>query len=129
MHKGFLKTGFILAVLSVAMGAFAAHGLKEFISSKSMDTFETAVRYQFYHVFALIITAIIYKEFHFKIVKAAGWFFIVGIILFCGSLYVLAFKQGLVQPGSQWVGVITPFGGLSFITGWILLFASMCKGK
>ena len=94
-----------------------------------MDTFETAVRYQFYHVVALIITAIIYKEFKFNIVKIAGWFFIAGIILFCGSLYVLAFKQGLVQPGFQWIGIITPFGGLSFITGWVLLFVSMCKGK
>ena len=129
MHKGFLKTGFILAVLSVALGAFAAHGLKTYVSSKAMDTFETAVRYQFYHVVALIITAIIYKEFKFNIVKIAGWFFIAGIILFCGSLYVLAFKQGLVQPGFQWIGIITPFGGLSFITGWVLLFVSMYKGK
>lgn len=129
MHKGFLKTAFILAALSVALGAFAAHGLKNYVSDRAMATFETAVRYQFYHVFALAITGIIYKDFSLPAIKAAGWLFITGIILFSGSLYLLAMVQGTVQPGYKWLGAITPFGGLSFIGGWILLFIGLLKKK
>lgn len=129
MHTGFLKTAFILAALSVAMGAFAAHGLKNYVSDRAMATFETAVRYQFYHVFALAITAIVYKDFNSKAIKVAGWLFITGIVLFSGSLYTLAIAQGMVQPGYKWLGAITPFGGLAFIGGWIMLFAGLFKKK
>ena len=127
MHKGFFKTGFLLAALSVAMGAFAAHGLKNYISQNAINTFETAVRYQFYHVFALLLTAILYKDFKYTSILIAGWLFISGIILFCGSLYLLTFIQGMVLPGYKWVGAITPFGGVAFIAGWIFLFAAMFK--
>lgn len=127
MHKGFFKTGFLLAALSVAMGAFAAHGLKNYISQNAINTFDTAVRYQFYHVFALLLTAILYKDFKYTSILIAGWLFISGIILFCGSLYLLTFIQGMVLPGYKWVGAITPFGGVAFIAGWIFLFAAMFK--
>lgn len=127
MHKGFLKTGFLLAALSVGMGAFAAHGLKNYISQNAINTFDTAVRYQFYHVFALLLTAILYKDFKYTSILIAGWLFISGIILFCGSLYLLTFIQGMVLPGYKWVGAITPFGGVAFIAGWIFLFAAMFK--
>ena len=127
MHKGFLKTAFLLAALSVAMGAFAAHGLKNYVSDKAMATFETAVRYQFYHVFALMITGILYKEFTFTAIRVAGWLFITGIIFFSGSLYLLAIIQGTVQPGYKWLGAITPVGGLAFIGGWISLFVGLFK--
>ena len=129
MHKGFLKTAFLLAALSVVMGAFAAHGLKSYISDKALATFETAVRYQFYHAFALMITAILHKDFRVAAIRAAGWLFITGIILFCGSLYLLTMVQGTVQPGYKWLGAITPFGGLAFIAGWLLLFAGLFKKK
>lgn len=127
MHKGFFKTGFLLAALSVAMGAFAAHALKNYISQNAINTFDTAVRYQFYHVFALLLTAILYKDFKYTSILIAGWLFISGIILFCGSLYLLTFIQGMVLPGYKWVGAITPFGGVAFIAGWIFLFAAMFK--
>lgn len=127
MHKGFLKTAAILGVLSVIIGAFAAHTMKGKISDHSLATFETAVRYQFYHVFALLVTGIIYKEFRYKTTLWAGRLFIAGIILFSGSLYFIAFMQAAVQPGYNWVGVITPFGGAAFIGGWILLFISFFK--
>lgn len=127
MHKGFLKTAFILGALSVALGAFAAHGLKNIISNNAIATFETGVRYQFYHVFALLATAIIYKDF--PAVKTAGWLFIGGIILFSGSLYLLSIIQGMVQPGYRWVGLITPFGGLLFIAGWLWLLVAMFRKK
>lgn len=124
MHKGFLKAAAIIAALSVILGAFAAHGLRDKVSDHAISTFETAVRYQFYHAFALFITAILYKDFRFKTVLSAGWFFIAGIILFSGSLYVLALLQAVVKPGYNWVGAITPLGGVAFIVGWILLFIS-----
>jgi uncharacterized membrane protein YgdD (TMEM256/DUF423 family) len=127
MHKGFLKTAAILGALSVGLGAFAAHGLKELISDNAIATFETGVRYQFYHVFALLAVAILYKDF--PAVKTAGWLFIFGILLFSGSLYVLSIIQGMVQPGYKWIGVITPFGGLLFIGGWLWMFVAIMKRK
>ena len=127
MHKGFLKTAAILGLLAVALGAFGAHGLKNYVSSQAVATFETAVRYQFYHVFALIAVGFLYKEF--KAVKIAGWFFIIGILLFSGSLYALAFGEAAVQPGFKWLGPVTPVGGLSFIAGWAMLFVALLKNK
>ena len=127
MHKGFLITACILGALSVALGAFAAHGLKELISNNAIATFETGVRYQFYHVFALLAVAVLYKDL--PAVKAAGWLFAGGIILFSGSLYVLSIIQGMVQPGYQWIGAITPFGGLLFIAGWLWMLVAVMKNK
>lgn len=129
MHKGFLKTAAILAALSVAMGAFAAHALKGLVSDNAVAIFETGVRYQFYHVFALFIVAIMYKEYPFTITKNAGRLFIAGIILFSGSLYALAFIQAEVRSDFKWVGAITPLGGLAFISGWILLFVAAFKKR
>ncbi len=127
MHKGFLKTAALLAALSVAMGAFAAHGLKDLISSKAVSIFETGVRYQFYHVFALFTVAILYNHFSSKFVLWSGWMFLVGILLFSGSLYALTAVEGMVQPGYKWIGAVTPIGGLAFILGWIFLFLGLFK--
>lgn len=127
MHRGLLKTAAILGALSVIIGAFAAHGLKGKVSDHALATFETAVKYQFYHVFAILAVGIIYKDFGYKTVLWAGRFFIAGIILFSGSLYFLAYVQAAVRPGYDWVGAITPFGGAAFIGGWILLFISLFK--
>ena len=115
MHKGFIKTAAALGLLSVALGAFAAHALKESISDYAVNIFETGVRYQFYHVFALLAAGILYKEFPNRFIKWAGIFFIAGIILFSGSLYILTYIKGSVMPGYKWIGAITPVGGLFFI--------------
>jgi len=122
MHKGFIKTAAILGVLAVALGAFAAHALKERISDYAVNIFETGVRYQFYHVFALLVAGILYKEFPNRFIKWAGILFITGIILFSGSLYCLMYIKGAVMPGYRWIGAITPIGGLAFILGWLTLF-------
>ncbi|MEO6490205.1 MAG: DUF423 domain-containing protein [Ferruginibacter sp.] len=127
MHNGFLKAAALLGIISVALGAFSAHSLKGMVSEHAVATFETAVRYQFYHVFALMITGIIFKDVKFKTVIWAGWFFIAGIILFSGSLYALSMVQAAVRPGYKWIGPITPIGGLCFIIGWLLLFISFFK--
>lgn len=128
MHKGYIKTAAILGALSVALGAFAAHTLKGAVSDYALEIFETSVRYQFYHVFALLAVGILYKEFPNKAILWAGRLFIAGIILFSGSLYILAAIKAAVQPGYNWIGAITPLGGLCFILGWIFLFAG-CKSK
>lgn len=129
MHKGYLKTAALIGALSVALGAFAAHTLKDSISDYALGIFETAVKYQFYHVFALMAVGILYKYGKKGTLRWSGTFFILGIILFSGSLYGLTFIKGAVIPGYKWVGAITPFGGLCFITGWILFFIGIPAEK
>ncbi len=126
MHKGFLKTAAILGAISVALGAFGAHGLKQILPAELLQTFETAVRYQFYHVFALLAAGILYAAFPGKLMKWAGYLFIAGIILFSGSLYLLCYAKHYELP-LNWLGAVTPFGGVAFIGGWIILFAAIAK--
>ena len=126
MHKGFIKTAAILGALSVMLGAFAAHGLKKILSADDLQIFETAVRYQFYHVFALLAIGILYKEFPGKLMVWSGRLFIAGIIIFSGSLYLLCYVKYMQLP-LNWVGAITPFGGAAFIAGWIMLFLAVVK--
>jgi len=128
MHKLFLKAAAITGALSVALGAFAAHGLKDLLAAENLQVFETAVRYQFYHVFALLATGILYKDFPVRPMKMAGLFFMAGMVLFSGSLYVLCYVKHHALP-LNWVGAITPFGGASFIAGWVLLFLAVIKRR
>lgn len=127
MHKGFLKTAALLGAFSVALGAFAAHTLKGSVSTEALEIFETSVKYQFYHVFGLLAVGIIYKEFSSKLLVWAGTLFIAGIILFCGSLYILTATIASGETSFNWIGAITPFGGLCFILGWIFLFLGFRK--
>lgn len=127
MNKSFLKIAAILGVLSVALGAFGAHALKQHLAADELAVFETAVRYQFYHAFALLAAGILFKEYSSKWIKYSGNFFITGIILFSGSLYLLTFLKANDIAGLNWVGAITPFGGLSFIIGWLCLFLAIRK--
>lgn len=129
MHKGFLKIGAVAGMLSVILGAFAAHALKGMVGDHAIATFETGVRYQFYHALALLLTGMLIKEFNTARTLVAGWLFLAGIILFSGSLYFLTYIQASVQPGMRWVGAITPFGGLCFIGGWLLLFWAFWSKK
>lgn len=129
MHKGFIKAAAILAAISVALGAFAAHSLKQMISPEALNIFETGVRYQFYHVFALLAVAILYKDVPDKILKWSAISFISGIILFSGSLYLLTYFKSISQDSFNWVGAITPIGGLALIVGWVLLFVGCSKSK
>lgn len=122
MHRGFIKTAAILGALSVAVGAFAAHQLRGNIPDNALEIFETAVKYQFYHVFALMAVGILFKEFPTKLMLWSGRLFIAGIILFSGSLYILTAVKAAAITGYDWIGAITPLGGLCFILGWILIF-------
>jgi uncharacterized membrane protein YgdD (TMEM256/DUF423 family) len=126
MHKQFLIAASFLGALSVVLGAFAAHKLKEILEASLLQTFETAVKYQMYHALALLAVGILYKDFSSKQLVWSGWSFIAGTVLFSGSLYLLCFikHQNL---SATWVGAITPFGGLFFIAGWLLLAIGISK--
>ena len=126
MNKPFIRTAALLGALSVALGAFAAHGLKQILVAEELQVFETAVRYQFYHVFALLAVGILYSSFPGSLMRWSGYLFIGGIILFCGSLYLLCYIKHIALPYT-WVGAVTPFGGLSFIAGWVMLFAGVLR--
>lgn len=127
MHRGFLKTACLIGALSVILGAFAAHSLKEMVSEYALEIFETAVKYQFYHVFALLAVGILYAMGNKKLLRWAGIFFLIGMGLFCGSLYLLTWIKTAGVGGLNWVGPVTPLGGLCFIIGWVLLFLGIAK--
>lgn len=128
MHKPFFITAAILGAISVAMGAFGAHALKEILPAEALPTYETAVRYQFYHVFALAITAILYEKYPNQSLINACACFITGMIFFCGSLYILTVKAATGIEWFKFVGPITPVGGLFFIAGWLQLAWGVKKG-
>ena len=119
----------IFAGLSVAFGAFGAHSLKSIFPAESLNVFETGVRYQFYHAFAILLTGFLVDRFPSNTMLTwAGRSFIWGIFLFSGSLYLFAaIKAGMLQLPEA-VGILTPIGGLLFIAGWgLLLLASLKK--
>lgn len=105
----------IAGFIGVALGAFAAHGLKARLGAELLAVFETGVRYQMYHAFALFAAAWGWARWQGKSFAAAGTLFIIGIVLFSGSLYLLALAN------ERWLGMITPLGGLAFLAGWLCL--------
>ena len=122
MHKGFMAAGAIFGGLAVALGAFGAHGLEQLTTdSRIRHGFETGASYQLYHAFALLITALVYNRAPNQFIKGAGYFFISGILLFSGSLYLLTFLKIYESVGINIVGPLTPLGGLLLIGGWIFL--------
>ena len=128
MNKNFISIAALLGALSVALGAFAAHKLRDMLPADGVAVFETGVRYQFYHTIALLIVGILSEKFPNKSVHRAGNCFIVGIILFSGSLYTLTVLRITEITGiNKIVGFITPFGGLFFIIGWLLLLFGVSK--
>jgi uncharacterized membrane protein YgdD (TMEM256/DUF423 family) len=108
----FLAGGSILALIAVAAGAFAAHGLKARMGADALATFELAARYQMYHAIALALCAFAWTRWPGPAVGLAALLFFVGILLFCGSLYVLSLT------GIRWLGAVTPFGGTAWLIGW-----------
>jgi len=131
MNKSFLSIAALLGALSVVLGAFAAHSLKSMTTdANTLEVFQTGVRYQFYHVFALFLVALLSEKFSNRWMIWAGNCFITGIILFSGSLYLLTALKIAETAHGKLVGVITPVGGLFFIAGWIFLWLGVSgKGK
>ncbi len=127
MHRNFLAGGALLGGIAVALGAFGAHGLKSIVPADTVSTFQTGVQYQMYHALALLAVAIVFEKFPNKLVRWAGISFCIGILLFSGSLYLLTFLKATGKVGLEGVGIITPFGGIFFILGWVLLFLGIMK--
>jgi uncharacterized membrane protein YgdD (TMEM256/DUF423 family) len=123
LDRLFYSCAGIAGFVGVALGAFAAHGLKARLAPDMLAVFETAARYQMYHVFALCATAWGWARWQHRIFAAAGWMFVAGIVIFSGSLYVLALT------GMEWLGAITPFGGIAFLTGWLCLAIGALRAK
>ena len=117
MTKIFMVIAAILGGLSVAAGAFASHALREKLSERALQIFETAARYQMYHAIALLLVALLLSrtESSQPTLVAAGWAFIIGVFMFSGSLYALSLTDIKV------LGAITPLGGAAFLAGWVSL--------
>jgi uncharacterized membrane protein YgdD (TMEM256/DUF423 family) len=118
MDRNFMLIGAVAAFIGVGFGAFGAHGLRSRISPEMLVVFETGVRYQMYHAFAILITALALVRLDGPLIRAAGWCFAAGIVLFSGSLYTLALT------GITVLGAITPIGGLAFLAGWACLIVA-----
>lgn len=127
MQTNFIRWGAVLAALAVVFGAFGAHALKTILTEANLITFETGVRYQFYHAFAILIAGILHKEFPNKHIQRCGWFFGFGILFFSVSLYCLSMLDYLNMSNMKWIGAITPLGGLCFILGWLLMAVGISK--
>lgn len=115
MDRIFFVVGALLGGLAVAAGAFGAHVLEGQLPAERLATFELAVRYQMYHALALLAAAWAWGRWPGGATTAAGWLFLAGVLIFCGTVYALS----LGSP--RWLGAITPIGGVSFIAGWMAL--------
>lgn len=127
MHRLYLILGTLFAGLGVVLGAFGAHGLKQIVGPETVGTFQTGVQYQMYHAFALLFIGILYERMPSSLLTWAGGLFVAGIILFSGSLYLLAGLKAANKVGLTGVGIITPIGGLLFISGWLLAGMAFLK--
>jgi uncharacterized membrane protein YgdD (TMEM256/DUF423 family) len=127
MNKKILITASILGLLSVMLGAFGAHGLKELISSESVLTFETGVRYQMYYAIILLFVGST-EMINQNTKKRLYYLIVLGVLLFSGSIYGLATNE-LTHFNFKTIGFITPIGGLLFILSWIILLVTFIKNK
>jgi uncharacterized membrane protein YgdD (TMEM256/DUF423 family) len=129
VNKLFLLFAAIAGALAVVFGALLAHQLKNQMPESALEVYEVAVRYQFYHVFALLVTGILSEQFPGVWINRAGSLFIAGILLFSGSLYIIStlMTKGIIVPTA--LGVCTPLGGIGFIGGWISLSIAVFRGR
>jgi uncharacterized membrane protein YgdD (TMEM256/DUF423 family) len=118
LDRVFFVAAAVSGFIAVALGAFAAHGLKARLAPEVLATFEVGVRYQMYHALALLAVAWACTRWPGTLANGAGWLFVAGTLVFSGSLYLLALT------GEKWLGAITPLGGLAFLAGWICLAAA-----
>jgi uncharacterized membrane protein YgdD (TMEM256/DUF423 family) len=118
VNKTFLLVGALFAFLGVAFGAFGAHSLRGRLSPEMLTVFETGVRYQMYHALAILLVGLMMSPMGGWAIHTAGWAFVIGIVVFSGSLYLLALT------GTTMFGAITPIGGLAFLVGWACLMVA-----
>jgi len=123
MDRAFFSVGAVLGALGVAAGAFGAHGLKGRLTPEMLAVFETGVRYHLIHALGLLAVAWAATRWASASIRAAGWLFVVGILLFSGSLYAMCLT------GVRTLGAITPIGGVAFIAGWLCLAWGAWRGR
>jgi uncharacterized membrane protein YgdD (TMEM256/DUF423 family) len=123
MAARWFAVGAWLGALGVALGAFGAHALKARFPADMVAVWETAARYHVLHALALLATGWACDRWPGTLSSGAGWLFVVGIVLFSGSLYAL------VLTGARAFGAITPFGGACFIAGWVCLAMAAMRGR
>jgi uncharacterized membrane protein YgdD (TMEM256/DUF423 family) len=118
MSRTFFFLGAVSGFIAVAAGAFGAHSLRDRLTPEYVSVFETGARYQMYHALALLAVAWMVERGGGISAQWAGWLFVIGTVLFSGSLY------GLALTGTRWLGAITPLGGVAFLAGWVCLALS-----
>ena len=118
MSRTFFFLGAVSGFIAVAAGAFGAHSLRDRLTPEYVSVFETGARYQMYHALALLAVAWVIERGGGTSAQWAGWLFVIGTLLFSGSLY------GLALTGIRWMGAITPLGGVAFLAGWVCLALS-----
>ena len=123
MKPNWFVAGAVAGALGVAFGAFGAHALKSRVTEDLLAIFEIGVRYQMYHALALIGVAWAATRWPGHWINASGWLFLVGIVVFSGSLYLMTLT------GMRWLGAITPIGGVCLILGWVALSAAVLRGS
>ncbi len=134
MQKRLLLFSGFSGAIAVSLGALGAHGLKEkmkegLITMDNLQAFDTAARYQIYHSIALLAMAFLIDKFSVKLISSAAYCFMIGTVLFSGSIYILSTSSLLGLENVRWLGPITPIGGLFFVTGWVLVAVAGIKNK
>jgi uncharacterized membrane protein YgdD (TMEM256/DUF423 family) len=122
MDRLLFAAGAISAAIGVGAGAFAAHGLKSRLGPDALAVFETGARYQLFHALGMLAAGWAAARFGTDTATWGGWLLLAGTVLFSGSLYLLALT------GVRWLGLVTPFGGVAFIVGWVLLALAALRG-
>lgn len=128
MNKRIILTASFFGFVAVLLGAFGAHALKESVDASSLEIWQKGVDYQFYHTFALLYLST-FARYRNKLINIAYICFTFGVILFSGSLYLLATRSILHLDFVNLIGPLTPIGGLLFVLGWIMLFFAAFKDK
>ena len=128
MNKQIIITASLLGALAVIAGAFGAHALRSSLPPRQLEVWQTAVQYQFYHVFALLFLST-FTRFKNKVISWTYYLFVLGILFFSGSLYLISCRDLLGMAGLVKLGPITPIGGLLFIIGWVMLAFAAFRNK
>lgn len=134
MRKKLIAIAGFSGAISIALGAFGAHGLKQkvaegLITQRSFDAFNTASEYQMYHALALLLVVLLGQHYKSTLFVKAGYAFVVGTLLFSGSLYLLSTAPLIGLSNPSWLGPITPIGGLFFMIGWVLVLVAALRSK
>lgn len=121
--RRFLILGTVMAFVSVALGAFGAHAVRDRISPAMLDVYKTGVQYHQIHALALVLVGLVARgqSSPSRLLNVAGWLFVTGILIFGGTLYTLALT------GARWLGAVTPLGGLCFLCGWVCLAVAVWR--